>query len=167
MPFATTQSVISTDMDNILRGLYRDNSDSAKTGPAAGFALKSLTIAGNTIGPTGAIHIVAAGTLTGISQPKSISISFGGTSLVTIAYAAPDTGKWFFDIWGWNTATNSQRWLISRCVGTGGSVVGQESRNTSVIDTTASQVLSVKYDNAGGTDTATQTMFDVSIVQIQ
>src|SRR6266536_2449701 len=96
-PFSTTGSVISTDLDNMLRGLYRDNSDSLLANSTAEATLKSVSVAGSTLAPTGGFHVIVCGSITGVNGSKTLRLKFGGTTIATITQAAGTTSDWFFD----------------------------------------------------------------------
>lgn len=164
MPFSTTGSVISTDLDNMLRGLDRDNSDVAVTGTATQTTLKSFTIPANVIGATGGFRVIACGTLTGTAGTKTMRINFGATTVATITDAAGTTFDWFFDAWCFNTSTGSQRWFIQR---NGNDVqTSLFDYTTSSEDTTANKLLAITGQLGNTGDTITATMLDVFIVQI-
>src|SRR6266852_3633912 len=114
MPFSTTGSVVSTDLDNMLRGLFRDNSDSVLTGTVVETTLKSVSIAANTIGATGGFHVLITGTISGTAGIKTFKLKFGATTLATIADSGGTTSDWYFDAWCFNTASGAQRWFIQR-----------------------------------------------------
>lgn len=164
MPFSTTGSVISTDLDNMLRGLYRDNSDSALTNTTNETTLKSVSIAANTIGPTGGFHVMICGSLTGTNSTKTLRLKFGATTLATITQASGTTSDWYFEAWCFNSATNAQRWFIQR---NGNDLLTSTFlRTTSAEDTTANKTLLVTGQLGNVGDTITQTMMDVFVVQI-
>lgn len=163
MPFSTTGSVISTDLDNMLRGLYRDNSDSALTGTLVETTLKSFTIPANTIGPTGGIHLIIAGTIAGVAGIKTLRLKFGGVLISQINITAPSFPDWGMDTWIFNTATNAQRRRNYQTNDTANVILGY---GTGSLDTTQNQTLLVTGQLGNVGDTITQTMFDVFIVQI-
>lgn len=164
MPFSTTASVISTDLDNMVRGLYRDNSDTVLTNTLVETTLKSMSIGGGTIGATGAIHLRICGTLAGTAGTKTMRLSFGGVLLATVTQAAGTTTDWFFDAWCFNTATGAQRWFIYR--NTNDALTTTFDYATSSVDTTGSQTLKVTGQLGNVLDTTTGTMMDVFVVQI-
>src|SRR2546430_14113719 len=84
MPFNTAGSVISTDLDNMVRGLNRDNSDTVLTNTTNETAVKSFTIPANVIGPTGGFHLRVCGTEAGTNSTKTIKLKFGSTLIATI-----------------------------------------------------------------------------------
>lgn len=164
MPFSPTGSVISTDLDNMLRGLYRDNSDTSMSGTTGEVTLKSVSIAANTIGGTGGLRIMVCGSLSGTAGTKTIRLKFGSTTLATITQAAGTVTDWYFDVWCFNSSSGTQRWFIQR----NGNDVLTSSFNysTSTEDTTANKTLSVTGQLSNAGDTITQTMFDVFVIQI-
>src|SRR5690242_16819609 len=113
MPFNSTDSLTSTNMNNMLRGLYRDNADHAVTGTTSETTLGTTTVTASTIEATGCLHILAAGRITGRAGSKTLTFYFGGTSINTTGVLA-GTAAWRFDIWIFNTATNAQRITILR-----------------------------------------------------
>lgn len=167
MPFSTTGSVISTDLDNMLRGLFRDNSDHAVTGTVAETTMASFTVPANTIGPTGALHIMFSGSLTGAAGIKTIKAYFGATSFTNLVCLAADI-YWTGDVWIYNTSTTTQRMAYRISSAPAGGIV-----STHVIasfplteDTTVNKLIKVTTTNASVADTATQQTFDVFVVQI-
>lgn len=164
MPFPTSGSVISTDLDNMIRGLYRDNSDSALTGTTNETTLKSFSVSANTIGATGGLHIIIAGSISGTAGTKTFRLKFGATTIATITQAAGTTSDWYFDVWLYNTATNAQRWFTQR---NGNDLLTSFfDYLTSSEDTTQNKTLAVTGQLGAAGDTVTQTMFDVFVVQI-
>src|SRR4051812_4044414 len=114
MPFSPNASVISTDLDNMLRGLYRDNADHSLTGTVAETTLQTLTITGATIGPAGRLHIESYGSLAGAAGTKPVRLYFGAIVLATITQGAGTTIDWFFDLTISNTSNEAQRIKIQR-----------------------------------------------------
>lgn len=164
MPFSTTGSVISTDLDNMLRGLFRDNSDSTVINTTNETTLKSPTISANTIGATGGFRFVIAGSLTGTAGTKTIRLKFGSTTLATITQAAGTTSDWFFDGWCFNTATGAQRWFIQR---NGNDLLTSTfDYTTSSEDTTANKTLAVTGQLGNSADSITQSLMAIFVVQI-
>src|SRR5690242_1313282 len=108
MPFNSTDSLTSTNMNNMLRGLYRDNSDHVLTGTATETTLASTTITANTIGATGSFYVRASGTTTGAAGTKSMRAYFGGT-LANGVTSSSAADSWILELWYDNTATNAQR----------------------------------------------------------
>lgn len=165
MPFSTTGSVVSTDLDNMVRGLYRDNSDATLTGTVAETTLKSVSIAANTIGATGGFHVLVWGSgTTGVAGTKTFRLYFGSQLVTTIADNAGTTADWSFDAWCFNTATGAQRWFVySRTVNASTVTF---SYITTIQDTTQNQILKVTGQLGSAADTVVAKAMDVFIVQI-
>lgn len=163
MPFLSTQSITATDMNNVLRGLYRDNTTRSSSGTGED-DLGSLSIGANTIGATGLIHVIAAGTITGAAGNKTLKLYFGGTAIITSATAA-GTSDWLLEAWIHNTATNAQRIYVQWSDHQSATNFNKDY-TTLAIDTTASATLKVTGECANGADTITETLFDVFICQI-
>ena len=165
MPFSSTASLINTDMDNMLRGINRDNADHALTNTVTETTLASVAIGAGTVGATGALHVIACGTLAGVNNTKTMRLKFGGTTIATITQAAGTTSDWYFDAWMYNTASNAQRWFVQR---NGNDVLTDSfDYTTSAIDTASVQTLLLTGQLANVGDTITQTMWDVFVIQIQ
>jgi len=165
MAFTSTSSLTAADFNNMLRGLYKDNSNNAHTGDTVETDLASTTITGGTIGATGGIHVIAAGTITNVgSGAKTIKLYLGATAVATVSRTAANAQDWLIDAWCWNTATGAQRWKVQYSTADATTVTGDYI--TSAIDTTANATLKVTGTLVTATDTITQTMFDVHIVQI-
>jgi len=164
VPFANTNSLTATDMNNVLRGLYRDNTNHAVTGTASETDMASLTITGGTIGATGALHVVAAGTITTATDTKRIRVYFGGTAIGDTT-AVTGTGDWFFDVWIFNTAANAQRCLVQWGNHNAATNINHDYI-TAAIDTSSNAILKLTGTLANAADTITQTVFDVFITQI-
>lgn len=167
MPFSATGSVVSTDLDNMLRGLYRDNSDSAVT--PASTILKEVAIGANILGSTGGFHIIASGTITGTAGTKQIQLRYSvvGVSsgtMLTINQAAGTTSDWFIDAWCFNTATNAQRWFIQR--NTNDLLTSTFDYDVGTIDTTQTTSLRVTGSLGNNADTLTVTKMDVHLAHI-
>lgn len=164
MPFSTTGSVISIDLDNMLRGLYRDNSDSPVTNTTNETTLKSVAISANTIAATGGIRIIACGTLTGTAGTKTIRLKFGATTLATITQGAGTTSDWFVDAWCFNTSAAAQRWFVQR---NGNDLLTSTfDYITSAEDTGATKTLALTGQLGNANDTITAGIFDVLVIQI-
>lgn len=148
----------------MLRGLYRDNSDSALTGTVSETTLKSVSVAANTIAGTGGIHVLICGTLAGTNSTKTIRLKFGATTITTITQAAGTTSNWFFDVWIFNSATNAQRVYIQRV--TNDLLTSTFGYSTMSEDTTANKTLAVTGQLANVGDIITATMMEVFVVQI-
>lgn len=163
MAFANTDSIAAADVNNMLRGLHRNNADSAHTGDTNETDLSSTSITGATIGATGSIHVMASGGTTGTTDTKTIKFFFGSTNIGTVSIAGGSASAWAFDVWIYNTATGAQRIFYRAYEG----VATLESiKNTSSsIDTTASVTVKCTATLGGTTDTITQSTFNIDIVQ--
>ncbi len=169
MPFSTTGSVVSTDLDNMLRGLSRDNSDHAVTGTVAETTMYSFNVAANTIGPTGGLFFLAAGTASGAGGTKSVKL-YLTTALITLSVPAGNQ-CWFIKMWLYNTATNAQRVYIESgsipaASGTSAVPVLNYEYIAVAVDTTSNQTLKVTVAPANAGDTLTQSMADLFVAQI-
>ena len=164
MPFATNASLTSTDLNNMWRGLYRDNSDHAVTGVTTETTMATLTITGNTIGSTGSLEITAAGTITGTAGSKTINLYLGATVIATITEASATTSNWTFRVVCANTSNSAQRWFVTRS--TNDATTTTVAYTTSAIDTTQNQVLKITATLGNTGDTVTQSMFQVNVCQI-
>jgi len=162
--FANTDSITSTDMNNLLRGLIRDNTSNAHTGSTAETALASTSITGGTMGATGGILIFACGIISGTAGTKTIDLQFGSSTIETITHAAGTTSDWCFLALGVNTATNAQRWFMIRTVND--LITTSFNTDTTSIDTTANVTVRVTVTLGNAGDTVTQLMWDVFQVQI-
>ena len=168
MPFSTTASIISTDMDNNLRGLFRDNADHAVTGTVAETDLASFSVPGNTIGATGALHINVGGTFTGSAGLKTVKGYFGGTLLFSLTTNGVADPYWTGEIWIYNTSTATQRITYRMsCSNSSGVVTSHLSASlTAAKDTTQNQIVKTTTTNVSAADTTTQQTMDVFVVQI-
>jgi hypothetical protein len=149
-------------MNNMLRGLYRDNSDHAVTGTISETDLASTSIGGSIIGATGCLQIVAAGTVTGGAGTKRIQIYLGSTSIFDSA-AVAGTSHWFVQLWIFNTSSSAQR-IIYLYRDNSGTI--QANYATGSVDTAQTQTLKVTGILSNTADTITQKIFDVFIAQI-
>jgi len=163
MPFSPTGSIVSTDLDNMLRGLYRDNSDSVLTGTIAETTLKSVSIAANTLSAIGGFHLIIAGTLAGAAGAKTIRLKLGATTIATITDGAATVTDWFFDVWCYNTASGAQRWSVQRV--TNDLLTSSYDYTTSAEDTTANKTLAVTGQLGNVADTITATLFYLHVIQ--
>jgi hypothetical protein len=165
MPFSTTGSVISTDLDNMVRGLYRDNSDTALTGTLTETTMKSVAIGANIIGATGAIHVIIGGTITGNAGSKTLRVKFGGVLVDNILGNAGTTQDWQFDIWIFNNNNTTQRIMGKRRDDTTPNLIASGA-GTINVDTTQTQTLALTGQLGNVGDTITVRIFDVFVVQI-
>ncbi len=165
MPFTNSNSIVATDLNNTLRGLYRDNSDHAHTGNTDETNLASVSITGGTITATGALHVTAAGTVTNVGgTAKTIKLYLGATAVATVSRTAANAQDWLIDAWCFNTASATQRWVI--IYSTADAVSLTFDYITSAIDTASAATLKCTATLAGATETVTQTAFDVMVVQV-
>lgn len=165
MSFSNTDSVVASDLNNTLRGLTRDNSSYTVTGTIAETNLAPLSITGGTIGATGALHVIAAGTITNVgSGAKDIRLYLGATVIATVSRTAANAQDWQIDAWCFNTSSSAQRWKV--VYSTADAVTLSGDYITSAIDTASTQTLKLTGDLADATDTITQNVFDVFVVQV-
>ena len=164
MPFANTNSVVATDLNNMLRGLYRDNTDRAVTGTLTETDLASTSVTGGTIGSTGALHVVAAGKITTATDTKRVRLYLGATALVDTT-AKAGVADWWIDCWIFNTAANAQR-VSATWHDHADATNFNYDQTTAAIDTASNATLKVTGTLANAADTITQTMFDVFVVQV-
>jgi hypothetical protein len=162
MPHTNGQAITTTLMDNILRGLYRDNTTRSTVGTGED-DLGSVTITGNTIGATGSVEVLAVGTITGAAGTKRIKIYFGATAIVD-TLASAGTSDWLLRARISNTATGAQRCLAEFSDHTNATNYTKDYI-TAAIDTTASVILKVTGECANGADLVTETMLEIDIVQ--
>lgn len=165
MPYSNGENVVAADLNNCLRGLHRNNASTAVTGTVTETDMSSFTMTGGTMTGTGALHIMAAGTVTDVGgAAKDIRLYFGATAVATISRTGANAQDWLFDAWCYNTAAGAQRWHI--VYSTADAVTRTADYTTSAIDTTANVIIKVTGDLAGATDTITQTTFDIFVVQV-
>ena len=166
MPFSNTDSLVAADANNMLRGVRRDNTTYSNTGNTNENDMASWAMTGGTMTATGALHIMAAGTITGAAGTKRIRLYFGATVIVdTTAVGAGSVSDWWMDAWVYNTASAAQR-----CVVLWHDPMNATNFNmdyiTAAIDTTASVTVKVTAQNGAAGDTITETTFDAFVVQI-
>lgn len=164
MPFSNNYSVIAADMNNMLRGLYRDNTDRSITGSLTETDLGSVSILGGTITATGGLHVISAGTITGVAGTKRMRLYLGATALIDTT-ALAGTSDWYLEAWIYNTASNAQR--CSVIWSTNASTTNyNKDYITAAIDTASNQTLKVTGTLGNVGDTIAETMFDVMVIQI-
>ncbi len=163
MAFANTDSIVANDVNNMLRGLHRDNTDNSHTGDTNITDLASFSMTGGTMGATGRLVIEAAGTVTGAAGAKTIQLFFGATSIFTTT-SLTGTGDWFIRAIISNTATGAQR--ISTQASTHSSTAIIADYITAAIDTTASVTIRCRVTLADAGDTVTQTKYEIQVQQI-
>ena len=164
MPFSNSNSLVDTDANNMLRGLFRDMTNRAVTGTTSITDLGSVSVTGGTITATGCLYFMAAGTITGVAGAKTIQVDFGATSIITTG-AVAGSGDWYLEGWIFNTATGAQR-IVVRWSDHSNATNHNKDYTTSAIDTTASVTLRVRGTLANAADTITETMFFVGVQQI-
>ena len=164
MAFANTDSITATDVNNMLRGLHRNNADSAHTGDTNITDLSSFAMTGGTMGATGRIIVEAAGTVTGSAGSKTIQLFFGATGIWTTGVLA-GTNDWLVRATISNTATGAQRIVIEASRHDGNTYNAVEY-TAAAIDTTASVDITCKVTLANSGDTVTQTKFEIQVQQI-
>ena len=164
MAFANTDSIVANDVNNMLRGLARDNTDNSHTGDTSATDIITEAIAGGTIGATGELRFFAAGTITGSAGNKTISALFGSDTLMDTG-AIAGTADWFVEAYIINTATDAQRILVKWSTHANATNFNMDYV-TGTQDTTASVNLRIKITLANGGDTVTATLFNAYIVQI-
>lgn len=165
MPFGSTDSYVAADANNTLRGLIRDNTDNSHTGDTNETSLASTTITAGVMTATGSLRGFAAGTTTGTTDTKDVKLVWGSLTLDTIDIAAGSANEWAFEFRISNTATGAQRIWV-RAYDNGALQSGSPDYITATQDTTANVTLKVTGTLGGTTDTITQTMWEVDIVQI-
>lgn len=165
MAFTNSNSLVADDVNNMLRGLVRDNTSHAVTGTTSETDMASTSVTGGTIGTTGGIYVVAAGTVTNsASGAKTIKLVLASTTIATVSRTAANAQDWLIEAWGFNTAANAQRWLVRYSTADAVTVTGDYV--TSAVDTSSNQTLKLTGTLVDGADTITQTVFDVFVVQI-
>lgn len=165
MAFTDTYSVVAADLNNMVRGLYRDNTAHAVTGAVTETDMGSLSITGGTIGATGAIHVIAAGTITNTaSAAKTVKLYLGATAVATVSRTGANAQDWLIDAWCFNTAADAQRWVVQYSTTDAATVTADYT--TSAIDTASNATLKLTGTLVDGTDAITQSAFDVLLVQI-
>lgn len=165
MPYANTNTLTANDMNNVRRGLYRDNTDHTLTGAVAESDLASVTITGGTIGATGRLIVEAAGAIANAAGTKRIRMLFGATAIYDTT-AQAGTADWWVRAVISNTATGAQRISVTASDHTSATALTQKDYTTAAIDTTANVILKLVGTPAGAADTITQTKFEVEVQQI-
>lgn len=148
----------------MLRGLYRDNADHQVTGTTSETDMGSVSLTANTMGSTGTLMIVAAGSCTGAGGTKSIRLKFGASTLNLITRAAGSTADWAMVVFLFNTTSNAQRWLQIATDNDVATLLGDY--NSTAVDTTQNQTLKLTGQLSNAGDTITQAIYDVFIVQL-
>lgn len=163
MPFSNSDSFTATDANNLLRGLHRNNANSAHTGDTNETDLSTFTMTGGTMTATGAIVIRAAGTVSGAAGTKQLRLYLGSTAIQAFS-AVTGTEDWSFLTSVSNTAASAQR-ITSYNVAPNSTAVAFDY-TTSAVDTSANQTIKVTGQLGNAADTITQTVFEIFVVQI-
>jgi hypothetical protein len=165
MAFTDTQSVVAADLNNMKRGLYRDNTNHAVTGTTAETDMASVSITGGTIGATGGLFILAAGTCTNVGGgTKDINLYLGSTLIDSVSRTGSNAQDWTITAWLFNTAADAQRWFTVHSAADSTATLTDYA--TSAVDTASNATLKITGDLSNSTDTITQTIFDVFQFQI-
>jgi hypothetical protein len=165
MPFSNSDSLTATNLNNMLRGLYRDNTTRTVTGTTDETQMAALSVTGGTITETGGLLIFAAGTITNSAGgAKTVRLKLGATTVGTVSRTGANAQDWFFLAQVSNTANNAQRWSV--LFSTTDATTTSFDYTTSAIDTASNATLEVTGQLANGSDSITQTMFNVFVSQI-
>lgn len=165
MPYTNSDSLTATQVNNMLRGFYQDNTNHAVTGTTDETTLATVSVTAGTITATGGLHVIAAGTVTNVGgTAKTVKLYLGATAVATVSRTGANAQDWVIDAWCFNTAAAAQRWAIRFT--TADAVTESVDYTASAIDTAANATLKVTGTLAGATETVTQTMFEVFVVQI-
>lgn len=163
MPFANTNSITATDLNNTFRGLHRDFTDRTVT-TTAETTMGTVSITGGTMTATGSLYFFAAGTITNANGAKQLTVDFGSATILDTT-SQTGTSDWMLRGWIKNTATNAQRIYVEFSD-------HQSTTNfhmdvtTASQDTTAAVTLRVRGTMANGSDVITETIFFVDVQQI-
>lgn len=164
MSFSNTNSVVAADLNNCLRGLNRDNSTYTVTGTTAETDMAPLSITGGTIGATGALHVIAAGTITGSAGTKRIRLYLGATAIGDTT-AVTGTADWMFDVWIFNTSSSAQRCIVNWADHQNATNFNHDYI-TAATDTASTQTLKLTGTLGNSADSIVQTVFDVFVAQV-
>lgn len=169
MPFQANASIISTDLDNMLRGMYRDNADHAVTGTVVETDMASFTLTANTMGPTGALLLNFSGIFTGAAGLKTVKLYFGGTLMLSLTTNGVNDVFWNGEIFIVNTSAAAQRVNYRVSCSPASGVVSSHlaATATTAKDTTANQIIKLTATNVSAADTTTEQTFNVLVIQIQ
>lgn len=165
MAFADTNSLVAADLNNMLRGLYRDNTTHTVTATASETDMGSVSLTAGIVGTTGALHILASGNVTNsASGTKTIKLYLATTLIATVSRTGANNQNWVIHAWMFNTAANAQRWIIR--YSTADSTATTSDYTTSSVDTASSQTLKLTGTLTSGSDSIVQAIFDVFVCQI-
>ncbi len=163
--FANTDSITATDMNNLLRGLDRDNTNNAHTGDTNETDLSSFTITGGTLGATGILVVIAAGTVTNSgSGAKTIRLDLGSTTLATVSRTGANAQDWSIVTFLTQTATNAQRAIV--WFTTTDALTTTQNATTASEDSTGNLAIKLTAELANSADTITSTIFTKFVVQV-
>lgn len=163
MPFTNTSSLTSSDANNLVRGLHKDNTTYSTSGTGED-DLASYTMTGGTMGATGAIIIFATGTITGTNGQKDVDLYFGGSVIATIVRSAATTNDWTYICKISNTSASAQR--IEVWKSTDSAATMSFDYTTAAIATASNAIIKVTGECANAADTVSQTKFEIFVVQI-
>ena len=163
MTFTSTSTLSASDMNNVLRGLHRDNTTYSTSGTGED-DLASFTMTGGTMSSTGAIVIFASGTISGTADQKDIDLYWGGSVIDTIVRNAAGTQDWSYIAIISNTASNAQRIAIWRT--TDSALTMEFDYTTAAIDTSANVIVKLTGECVNAADSVSQTKFEIFVVQI-
>ena len=169
MAFDNNDSIVANDVNNMFRGINKDNSSNAHTGDTNETNLASFTLTGGTLTSTGGLLILASGTTTGTAGTKDIKLYFGSVTTPTLQVPQANTDDWFLELWLFAISTSSQRYVtrMSRAVSGAGSITTTGNLLGALSeDTTANITIKVTATLADGGDTVTQLVFNTFIFQI-
>lgn len=137
------------------------NSTSAGTGAAtAETDLQTVTMTRGIIGVGGSLRVVAAGTISGVANTKTVRLKLGATTLATISVVAGATPDWGFEATIIGTGTAAQRIFVRAFEGATLEVVDYLTATENT--TTADIVVKVTGQTADAGDEITATMLEVT-----
>ena len=169
MAFANINSIVADDVNNMLRGINKEQSSNSHTGDTNETDLSTFTLTGGTLTSTGGVHILASGTTTGTAGTKDIKLYFGSALLPTLQVPQANTDDWLLEAWVFNSSTTTQRYIsrMSRAASTGAAITATGNLlGSGTKDTAANVTIKVTATLGNSGDTVTQQMFDIFIVQI-
>lgn len=165
MPYTNSNSLVAADVNNMLRGLYRDATSHTLTGTVNETDLASLSITAGVLTATSWLHIIASGNITNVGGgAKTVRLYLGATAVATVSRSGANAQDWLFDAWMYNTAADAQRWTLMRSTADLLTLDGDDT--TSSIDTASTQTLKVTGQLVDATDTITEKSFAVFVVQV-
>lgn len=138
--------------------MYSQRGSSALTGTVSETTLRSTTIKANSLGVSGGVKIIAAGTTAGTAGTKTIRLKWGGTTLATITVIAANTDNWRFEAEIYNVDANGATQNHS-IVAYKAAAVDSHTISTSAVATTSDAVVLISGQLANTADTITLTTF--------